>query len=662
MQFLNTLSYRAKIQLLVVPAIVGLLVLGWMRISSNLEASANAEQTQWLTELSTYNSLLLHEMQKERGATAGFLGSKGAQFGDIVQNQRKQTDNAARQRNAFLQEQQDDIEIESIRNAMAGIASALTKLGDIRRQVDDLSIPADQAIGYYTQTNAKIIAIIPLVAHTADNGEVVEQLVAFYNFLEGKERAGVERAVMTKVFTQDRFGEGDFPRFVTLVAEQNVYFKEFENLAVSQLLDPYKRLQSDSAVVYVNQKRALAKNRTSQFGVTGTEWFSQATNRINGLKKLEDNIAQYLLDTTHELANASRTNFRLTLLIGGLLMAFVLLVAFKMSMVITEQIRAMEKTISVIESDADLTQRIDVTTSDEVGHIAQVINGMLESFRSAVSEIEKCSSQLAASSEQTAVSTQSNMESLQNQQEQTQLVATAVEEMTASIQEVATNTAKTAGLVSDVDRSVDDSIADITRSRDEMEKLSSEMGNTNNLISQLQSSSSNINSVVEVIKSVAEQTNLLALNAAIEAARAGEQGRGFAVVADEVRTLAQRTQESTAEIEAMVGRFQQDAVSVSESIARCSDEVVIAVEQTRQLEAKLNTIGDAATAITDMSAQVATATEEQVAVASEMASNVTSISDFSDQNVTSGTQIAGASQEQTRLAESLAELANRFKC
>jgi methyl-accepting chemotaxis protein len=205
-------------------------------------------------------------------------------------------------------------------------------------------------------------------------------------------------------------------------------------------------------------------------------------------------------------------------------------------------------------------------------------------------------------------------------------------------------------------------VEQIIQTRDEMTVLSNEMANANQLIEQLQQSSSNITSVVDVIKSVAEQTNLLALNAAIEAARAGEQGRGFAVVADEVRTLAQRTQESTAEIENMVGKFQHDAEQVSKSIGQCVANVDNSVEQTTLLENELQALLQAASSISDMSSQIAVATEEQVAVASEMAGNIERISELSINNADEGEQIRQASQEQNELAGELLALANKFKC
>ncbi len=664
MDYLRRLYFRTKILFLIVPAIVGLLILGFMQIAANSATSSSASAISHLTELSAFNNALVHELQKERGATAAFLGSKGKNFGDILRSQRQQTDRALQQRNSYLDDNKDDIDNQKVINQLDSIANGLSRLKSTRTQIDNLAILLGDALKFYTDNHAKMIHMTAQIAELAKDGTVANQLVAYYNFLEGKERAGIERAVMSIVFTADEFKGKGFSRFVTLVTEQNTYFSVFTQFADETLLNNYQTALNHASVKYVDEKRALAMDKAAEggFSVDSKQWFTQATGRINQLKKVEDQIAEHIKQMTGELAAAASSSLLTIVVAGSALLAMIVLLAMAIGTVITTQVMAVSNIIIAVETNNDLTLRIDVSTSDELGNAAVCINKMFDTFQDAIKDIEHSSALLATSSEETSATTDSNLQNLHLQQDESQLVATAIEEMSASVQQVATSTSQTAALVLNVDTSVDESVVDITHSRNEMEKLSQEMAQANDLIGQLQNSSSNINSVVEVIKSVAEQTNLLALNAAIEAARAGEQGRGFAVVADEVRTLAQRTQESTAEIETMVGKFQLDANSVSTSIAKCSKEVDVAVGQTQKLESKLNEIKDAATAITGMTAQIATATEEQVAVASEMATNVNSINDLSEQNATSGSQLAAAGREQTELASNLAELSNRFKC
>jgi len=664
MQYLKSLHFKAKILILIVPAILGLLVLGILRISSDYQINTNAQQINELTVLSTFNSALVHEMQKERGATAGYLGSKGTKFSDVLESQRRLTDKVKQERNQFVKQYKHQIKEQTIVNVLNKIDRDLSQLDNIRNQVDNFSIQPSDVIKYYTEVHEEIITITASIAQLATTGKLGIQLIAYFNFLEGKESAGIERAIMSNVFAADKFDNQSLSKFLTLKSKQETYFSVFEKLASEDILAGYQNTLRHDSVQFVESTRKTAMNKisTGGFNVDSKEWFEQATSRINQLKIVEDALANHLLDMTDNMSNSAFNSLIFTSIAIIMLLFIIILLAIVIGKIITVQVMSISKTITEVERNNDLTLQIAISSSDELGMAASNINTMLSTFKSAVKDIEQSSTLLAASSEETSTTTEQNMLNLERQQGETQLVATAIEEMSASVQEVASNTSQTAGLVVDVDKSVDESVVDITHTRHEMEKLSNEMTQANNLIAQLQKSSSNINSVVEVIKSVAEQTNLLALNAAIEAARAGEQGRGFAVVADEVRTLAQRTQESTSEIESIVAQFQQDAGSVSNSISKCSNEVALAVEQTTKMANKLNEIKDAATAITDMSTQIATATEEQVAVASEMAENINTISDLSTQNATSGSQIAAAGREQTGLASNLSLLSSKFKC
>ncbi|MFT5161831.1 MAG: methyl-accepting chemotaxis protein [Alteromonadaceae bacterium] len=661
---LRQLSFRAKILLLIVPAIIGLLVFSLMRLSADLALSSSADEINELTMLSTFNSALVHEMQKELGATAAFIGTEGQQFGDILRKQRTSTDSALARRRDFIEQFTQGNDNEEINQQLSSINNELTKLASMRSKIDNLSVQDAVAIKFYTAVHAKMISMTATIAELSIDGQIANQLMAYYSFLEGKERAGVERAVLSHVFANDQFNGQAFTRFLNLVSEQNTYFSLFSKAADPELVSLYRSALADTSIKQVEAKRAIAMEKSTDggFGVDPKQWFNEATGRINQLKKVEDSIAEYIANLTSEMASSASQSLFYIALGSLILLVVIVMLAVAIGRVINTQVMAIANSIIDIEKNGNLTLRIDVSTDDELGKAAICINKMLTTFQEAVKEIEQSSTMLAASSEESLATTESNMQNLQSQQQESQLIATAIEEMAASVQQVANSTSETATLVLDVDKSVDDSVVDMTYSRNEMEKLSSEMGLANDLILQLQESSTNINSVVEVIKSVADQTNLLALNAAIEAARAGEQGRGFAVVADEVRTLAKRTQDSTSEIESIVGKFQQDAASVSESIAKCSGEVNVAVEQTRKLETKLNNIKAAATAITDMSAQIATATEEQVAVANEMSININTVSDLSEQNAGSGTQLTAAGREQSLLATKLADLANRFTC
>jgi methyl-accepting chemotaxis protein len=664
LSFINNASFKSKLILLVSPAIFGLLIFCSILIQQEYQMVNSNKDIALLTQLSTVNSALVHELQKERGASAGFLGSKGAKFVDTLRLQRQATDLRLANRKEFLRKNLINIEQIEIVALTNSSTFSLKNLATIRQQIDAQLITTPKAIAYFTENNKQLINIVSLISKASVVGELANGLQGYYNFLQGKERAGIERAVMTNVFSLGQFNDSSFRRFIALVTEQNSYFDTFNKVATTSLKDTFTKAMEHTSVSAVQDFReiALQSNGRKALTVDSQLWFNESTQRINQLKSVEDNIVDKLLVTSE--AHYSSAQFLLWFTVAGaiiLIMASVIL-SYIVSQIIMKQLTGISAVIIAAGDDNNLAAQAKVTSGDELGDIAQSLNKMLAAFKQAIIAIDQGSSKLATSSAQSSKATLNNQEHLAVQQSEIALVATAIEEMSATVQEVALNTAQSAEAALAVDKVASQGVDQINQTRDEMTVLSNEMANANQLIDQLQQSSSNITSVVVVIKSVAEQTNLLALNAAIEAARAGEQGRGFAVVADEVRTLAQRTQESTAEIESMVGKFQYDAEQVSKSIAQCVANVDNSVEQTTLLESELKALLKAASSISDMSSQIAVATEEQVAVAGEMAGNIEHISELSVSNADEGEQIRQASQEQNELAEELLQLANTFKC
>jgi methyl-accepting chemotaxis protein len=269
--------------------------------------------------------------------------------------------------------------------------------------------------------------------------------------------------------------------------------------------------------------------------------------------------------------------------------------------------------------------------------------------------------QLASAAEETsAVTTQTNA-GISQQLSETSQVATAMNEMSATVQDVARNAVEAATAAKDADVTFDEGKKVVDRVISAIGELAGEVESAANVIQQLEEESRNIGSVLDVIKSIAEQTNLLALNAAIEAARAGEQGRGFAVVADEVRTLAGRTQESTQEIEEMISRLQSgtdNAVKVMESGKEITQ---VGVDQAAAAGEALQTINAAVEQISGMNTQIASAAEEQSAVAEEINRSIVSINEVAEQSSIGAQQTAAASDDLAKLAEQLKALVERFK-
>jgi methyl-accepting chemotaxis protein len=312
-------------------------------------------------------------------------------------------------------------------------------------------------------------------------------------------------------------------------------------------------------------------------------------------------------------------------------------------------------------AEGNLTVRADYHAKDELGHVASAFNRMGERFHGMVQQLSGATSQLAAAAEETSAVTEQTSSGIRQQQSETEQVATAMNEMTATVQEVAHSAASAAEAAHKADEEALSGKQVVTRTIDVIDALAGEVEKAAGVIQQLEQDSDKIGSVLDVIRGIAEQTNLLALNAAIEAARAGEQGRGFAVVADEVRTLASRTQQSTAEIQGMIEKLQTGAVNAVKVMDASRSQAQAGVEQVAQAGASLDSITRAVGTINDLNAQIASAAEQQSSVAEEINRNIVNISQVAEQTNQGAQQTAAASEELARLAEQLQGLVSQFR-
>ena len=387
--------------------------------------------------------------------------------------------------------------------------------------------------------------------------------------------------------------------------------------------------------------------------------FEEARTAIDKLGELEDGAANAV--GSGAIARGDALVWQQGLLIAiGLLVCLVLIVGFPL--LVTRPLHSLLHRIEQIaDGDGDLRVRLDVLSKDELGKLSHAFNRFLDKLQPLIKEVGRVTGEVADSAQSLAGMAAANDRLISSEHVAVDQVSTAATEMSAAVHEVARNAQNAADAARQAEVRSREGAEVVGATIHSIRQLAQEMESASTTIQTLEQETANIGAVLAVIKGIAEQTNLLALNAAIEAARAGEQGRGFAVVADEVRALAARTQESTKDIQQMIERLQigvQNAVKATHSGSARARQ---SVEQAAGVDQALSVTGDSVQRINDMAAQIATACEEQSSVTEEIARNISDIRDLSNEAAQTSEQSTRASQHLSELSHGLAQLVGRFR-
>lgn len=416
-------------------------------------------------------------------------------------------------------------------------------------------------------------------------------------------------------------------------------------------------LSASSGILY-HKKAQLFANQEAEAVLKIEE---ESTTIANKILDNQVGLANQTTIETSELVKGSVTSGNTQTIVIMLVSIVIALVIARITLIsITRPLARVNDMLNVVSS-GDLSRKLDEKGQDEFAQLSKNCNVLIDSLRNLIESIVNRSSQLAAAAEQTSAVTAQSTTAIEEQRSQVEQAASATTEMSSTAQSVLSSANDALGEIKQADDEAERVKVISVRNRNTIEQLAVEVESAAQVINQLQQDSASIGSILDVIRGIADQTNLLALNAAIEAARAGEQGRGFAVVADEVRTLASRTQESTSEIQSMIEALQTGAtkaVTVMDSgKSKASDCVV----QSEEADTALETIIHAVHEAFDRSSQIASAAEEQSVVSLEISDNLESIVAIAEQTTTGSQQTASSSSEVARLAEELQQSVQEFK-
>ena len=651
------MKLRTKLLGILLLPLAGLLYFSLVQVLSDFETWQSARLAETQTTLAAQSSLLIHNLQLERGMSAGFLSSKGAKFSTELPAQRRKTEVARK----------------ALTSTYPETETILGPLADLRSRIDALGLPGTQSFSFYTGAIQKFLDLVATLATEAKQAGTVRESTAYYSFLMIKEHAGQERATLNEVFTAGHFTDESYRRLITILSAQDEYQMTFELLATSDEVSFAKNTLAAPATAKVDQMVAevLAAPRTGPFAGTAEDWFATVTAKINLMKQVDDALSSRLIQNAKTLAanaqisllsslGAAAILFLVSLLLGyrlsrsihrqlGCEPAEVALIAKNISLGVLEverknsaqgayldlitMVEALRLKANALETVAQGDLTTDIVLASEKDRLGNSLRKMTESLNEVLGQVNTAVEQLNSGAGQVATASQALAQGATQQ-------ASSVEQINASVTQItgqAQRNAESALVSSKAAR----------QSRIEAVEGNREMKTLMELLEKMTRASEETKVIVKTIDDIAFQVNLLALNANIEAARAGKFGKGFSVVAEEVRNLAVRSAEAVKETSRKV-----------EANLTTIREVNTTAQKT---QAQLEGIAAGATKIADSLEEIAASSQEQSGSLAEIGKGLDQIDQVTQANTASAEESSAAAEQLSGQTHQLRNLVDQFR-
>lgn len=626
-------SISQRLVLLVTVPLVALTTLAGLLINQAYTTYQNSIQTHQLMSLSVNAGNLIHTLQIERGATVGFLQSKGQKFSDVLPGLRTKTD----ERVALFVKDVDAIDLSQmpkLADAISKVKDTVNNVAGIRQRASDLSLTVPEGVAYYSGSITQMIDVMSVGVSLNRDASISQQMIAYLSFVRAKENAGQERALVTAAFAANKMEPAQYRAILTKINHQEAYLNDFRSIASSESKASLVAVLESSAAKEVATYRdtLISKSAEGDFGVEPTQWFKTITTKIDGLHATEELITNQINSDAAVLQQSSRTQL-IAVLLGGLV-AIILTVAVSywvatsISTPLNEMVNFTERAIV----NNDFSGKVPEHGASEVIRTGKALNQLIDKFRKIILDTKRSSEQITVAAHALAVSSNEVKENSIVQSTAAESVAAAVEESSVSISETANSAQAAAELVTHARVDSENAGKIMQETVFKMNDVAKLIRASGDSVHHLDESSQKIGHIVQVIKEIADQTNLLALNAAIEAARAGEQGRGFAVVADEVRKLAERTGLATGEIGALIKAIQDDIGGTVVSMQQANLNAASSLELVNKSANALQKIDKDDIEVSNDVMSISNALAEQDAAIRQIAVNIEQIAQMTESN------------------------------